>query len=134
MAGALASWWPIVLWLVPLLLTRWVYWLIGYIEHTGLTHRADPLLNTRTTKTNALMHWVTWNVTYHTAHHSFPNVPFHGLPALQREIQARFPRVAEQPVSGLLRFHWDLIRRLARGETELDIVAKVEAELDKSDP
>jgi fatty acid desaturase len=33
-----------------------------------------------------------WNMSYHTAHHAFPGVPFHALPALHRELVAGLGR------------------------------------------
>jgi fatty acid desaturase len=44
------------------------------------------LENTRTTFTTRLVRFLSWNMPYHIEHHSAPNVPFHQLPALHREM------------------------------------------------
>ena len=124
-AVALGSWWPVTYWLGPLVCMHWSYRLQGTAEHTGLTHAPNTLLNTRTLKTNAFMRWLHWNMTYHTVHHTYPAVPFHALPLLHREVAARYPYAL--PTSGFFRVHWEIIRALADGKTELDICAETEA-------
>jgi fatty acid desaturase len=58
-------------------------------EHTGCGHTRSAFENTRTTYTNALMRWFTWNMPYHVEHHAYPSVPFHALPALNRLVDGR---------------------------------------------
>jgi fatty acid desaturase len=60
-------------------------------EHTGLPHHPDIFRNTRTLSGIAPIRWLVWNMSWHTAHHCFPGVPFHALPALHREIAVRRP-------------------------------------------
>ena len=120
-AVAAQSWWPLYYWIGPFVLMRWTYVLQGGGEHFGLTHEPNTLLNTRTLTTNAFMRWLNWNMTYHTAHHTFPGVPFHRLPELHREIEERLGY--RLPSAPYFRLHWGHIRRFARGETELDICA-----------
>ena len=120
-AVAAQSWWPLYYWIGPFVLMRWTYVLQGGGEHFGLTHEPNTLLNTRTLTTNAFMRWLNWNMTYHTAHHTFPGVPFHRLPELHREIEERLGD--RLPSAPYFRLHWGHIRRFARGETELDICA-----------
>ncbi len=50
-----------------------------------MPHEQDILLNTRTVRANPIMRWLLWNMPYHTAHHCYPMVPFHKLPALHDE-------------------------------------------------
>ena len=121
------SWWPLVYWLGPIQCTQWFYWIQGLGEHTGLTHRPNTLLNTRTFKTNAFMRWIHWNMTYHTVHHTYPAVPFHALPRLHEEVTAIYPLAL--PMEGYLEFHWRILRELLRGRTEYDIVADADARL-----
>ena len=123
-AGVTQSWWPLVFWVGPMVSTKWVYWLQGLQEHLNLTHEPCTLLNTRTSRTNAFMRWLNWNMVYHTVHHTYPAVPFHALPALQREVEARFTQPL--PQSGYLEFHLKTIRDLVRGRTELDTVAEAD--------
>lgn len=83
---AAQSWAAVVYWLAPLVLMKFVHQMQNTIEHLGLSHDQNILVNTRTTRTNPLMRWICWNMQYHTAHHAFPGVPFHRLPRLHREI------------------------------------------------
>ena len=80
------SWAALTLWLAPMMLTKVVHQLQNVIEHLGLPHTDNILQNTRSTKTNAVMRWLCWNMQYHTAHHAFPGVPFHKLPDLHDTI------------------------------------------------
>ena len=117
----LESWWPLAYWLGPYLCdAKWVYWIQGIQEHLGLTHRDNTLLNTRTSKTNVIMRWLNWNMTYHTVHHTFPAVPFFALPKLHREVTSVFSH--ELPKSTYWSFHWNLLRSLSSGRTETDLV------------
>ncbi len=86
------SWLAVELWLVPLLLTKVFHQLQNTGEHTGMPNTPDIFSNTRTLTGPAPMRWVMWNMSYHTAHHAFPGVPFHALPALHREIVAGLGR------------------------------------------
>ncbi|MGH6953371.1 MAG: fatty acid desaturase [Alphaproteobacteria bacterium] len=124
-AVALESWWPVVYWLGPMVATKWVYYLQGLGEHTGLTHAPHTLQNTRTFKTNAFLRWAHWNMVYHTVHHTFTNVPFHRLAELHREVTARYPH--RLPEVGYIRCHAQILRELFRGRTEHDIVAEADA-------
>ena len=128
LSAALAqSWWPLYYWIGPFLLMRWSYMLQGAGEHFALTHEPNTLLNTRTLATNAFMRWLNWNMTYHTVHHTFPGVPFHRLPELHREVEARLGY--RLPSAPYFRLHWGHIRRFARGETELDMCARYDEQL-----
>jgi len=75
-------------WIVPMILTKPVHQLQNTIEHLGLSHEQDILENTRSTRTNALMRWLCWQMPYHTAHHTFPSVPFWKLRALNAKLEA----------------------------------------------
>ena len=115
---ALQTWAAVIFWLAPMLLTKPVHQLQNTMEHMGLTHEANTLENTRTTRTNALMRWMAWNMQYHTAHHTYPAVPFHALPELHSEIVARTGR--EPHSMTYLGFQRDLIGKLAGGRGEAD--------------
>ena len=126
-AVVMPSWWPLYYWIGPFVAMRWTYMLQGAAEHTGLTHEPNTLWNTRTLNTNAFMRWVNWNMTYHTAHHTFPSVPFHRLPELHREIESRLG--CRLPSASYFGLHREHIRRFARGESERDICAAADARL-----
>jgi fatty acid desaturase len=83
---AAGSWAAILYWLAPMLLTKPAHQLQNLIEHVGLPHSDDIFENTRSTRTNAIMRWMCWNMQYHTAHHAFPSVPCYRLRELDREI------------------------------------------------
>ena len=58
-------------------------------EHTLLPNTDDMLVNTRTTRSNALVRWMAWQMPYHCEHHTFPTIPFHALKATHARIADR---------------------------------------------
>lgn len=108
----------VIYWLGPMLATKWAYMLQGTIKHLGRPHSDNLFENTRTAKTGPLFHWLGWNMQYHTAHHLFPSVPFHRLPALHRSIVAKAG--TEPPTMGYFEFQRQAIARLARGREQSD--------------
>ena len=115
---ACGSWAAVLYWLAPMLATKVVHQLQNTIEHLGLPHAPDILANTRSTRTNAVMRWMCWNMQYHTAHHAFPGVPFHRLPALHAKLFTA--RGAEPPSMGYLGFQRAVLAALWHGRTEAD--------------
>lgn len=79
---ALRSWAALIYWFAPLALTKWAHQIQNLIEHVGMPHDTNIFENTRSTKTNAFMRWMCWNMQYHTAHHAYPSVPFYRLKQL----------------------------------------------------
>jgi fatty acid desaturase len=69
-------------WLLPLLISQTMLRPYLLSEHTGCATTRSAFENTRTTYTNAAMHWFAWNMPYHAEHHAYPSVPFHALPEL----------------------------------------------------
>ncbi|MEM6678091.1 MAG: fatty acid desaturase [Pseudomonadota bacterium] len=113
---ATGSWAAVILWLAPMITMKFVHQLQNTIEHLGLSHEDDILKNTRTTKTNAVMRWLCWQMPYHTAHHTFPSVPFwqlRGLDAAMRE------GGAEPYAMGWIEFQVEVLRKLW-GRSEAD--------------
>ena len=84
-----ASWAAVIYWIAPMIATKWAYRLQGTIKHLGRPHNDNLFENTRTARTGPLFHWLGWNMQYHTAHHLFPSLPFHRLPALHAAIVAQ---------------------------------------------
>ncbi|MDX8346542.1 fatty acid desaturase [Cognatiyoonia sp. IB215446] len=84
---ATGSWAALTFWLLPMVLTKPVHQLQNTIEHLGLSHEDDILANTRSTRANALQRWLCWQMPYHTAHHTFPAVPFWKLRDLNDRIE-----------------------------------------------
>ncbi|MEM6663720.1 MAG: fatty acid desaturase [Pseudomonadota bacterium] len=115
---ATQSWAAVILWLAPMLTTKAVHQLQNTIEHLGLSHDDNILDNTRSTRTNAVMRWLCWNMQYHTAHHAFPSVPFHRLKELNREMTEGY---GTPPYSmGYIEFQIQIIQKLMGGRTEAD--------------
>jgi fatty acid desaturase len=104
-------------WLLPLLLTKWFHQMQNLGEHTGLAHQPDNFRNTRTLHGPAWMRWLLWNMSYHTAHHCFPGVPFHALPDLHRAIVAN--REEPLPGGGYLRVQREIFASLRQRKEEL---------------
>ncbi len=79
----------VTLWLVPALLGQ--PFLRAYLlaEHTGCPLIADMLKNSRTTRSNAAVRWLAWNMPYHAEHHAYPALPFHALPAAHDVLRDR---------------------------------------------
>ncbi|MEM6727788.1 MAG: fatty acid desaturase [Pseudomonadota bacterium] len=108
---ALGSWAFLTFWIIPMLLTKPVHQLQNTIEHLGLSHEDDILDNTRSTRTNALMRWLCWQMPYHTAHHTFPSVPFWKLKELNDRIEDKAGEVWRM---GWIEFQIEVIRKLSQ--------------------
>lgn len=115
---ATGSWIAITHWIAPMFLTKIVHQLQNTIEHLGLPHVEDTTLNTRSTRTNAFMRWMAWNMQYHTAHHTFPGVPCYNLKTLHRTIFTDHGRKPEEMT--YLGFQWATIKAFLNGRTEAD--------------
>jgi fatty acid desaturase len=107
---AFGSWAWLTFWIVPMVLTKPVHQLQNTIEHLGLSHDSNILENTRSTRTNAVMRWLCWQMPYHTAHHTFPSVPFWKLRSLNAKIEATAGEVWRM---GWIEFQIEVIRKLA---------------------
>lgn len=107
----LETWAAVTFWLLPMILTKPVHQLQNTIEHLGLSHDDDILENTRSTRTNALMRWLCWQMPYHTAHHIFPAVPFWKLRELNARVEARTGEVHRM---GWIEFQMEVIGKLAQ--------------------
>jgi fatty acid desaturase len=112
------SWAAVILWLAPMLAMKGVHQLQNTIEHLGLPHEDNVLANTRSTRTNALMRRLGWQMQYHTAHHAFPGVPFHRLKELHHILFTS--RGAAPPSMTYAGFQLAVLRAFARGRTEAD--------------
>ena len=75
-------------WIVPMVLGQPFLRLYLLAEHGDCPFVANMLENSRTTFTNRVVRFLTWNMPFHAEHHAFPTVPFHQLPALHQAIKA----------------------------------------------
>ena len=114
----LKTWAAVLLWFAPLVVMKFMHQLQNTIEHLGLPHHGDVLNNTRSTRTNALMRWLAWQMQYHTAHHAFPGVPFHRLRALHTHLFLE--RGTTPPTMTYLAFQWAVLRAFSHGRGEAD--------------
>jgi fatty acid desaturase len=114
----LKTWAALILWLAPMLVMKFVHQMQNTIEHLGLPHDGDVLNNTRSTRTNAPMRWLAWQMQYHTAHHAFPGVPFHHLRELHRAVFTE--RGTLPPSMTYMGFQLAALRAFSRGRTEGD--------------
>ncbi len=100
---------PWLYWLGPAVLAQPILRVMLLSEHTLCSGDDNGLTNTRTTRTNPLVHLVHWNMAYHAEHHLYPSIPFHRLPQANREIGNRFTHVA----AGYLQTQREILRRIA---------------------
>jgi len=103
------SWMALTFWILPMVLTKPIHQMQNTIEHLGLTHRKDILQNTRSTRTNFFMKWMCWQMPYHTAHHTFPSVPFWKLKELNSKIEGNSEKIYSM---GYIEFQIEIIKRL----------------------
>lgn len=106
------SWIALKFWLGPMLLMKWFHQFQNVGEHTAMTHEPDTLSNTRTLVGPALMRWLMWNMSYHAAHHTFPSIPFHRLPELDRELRAKGAK--PMVTLGYLRIQGEIVKTLSQ--------------------
>ena len=125
------SWLAVQLWIAPMFATKIFQNIQNVTEHTGLTHVQDTVHNTRTIKTWWIFRWMAWNMQYHTAHHTFPAVPFYNLPKLHAEMckQAGY----EPPTTGYLAFQWRFIKQLMKGPEPYEGIAEIDGSTAKTD-
>ena len=110
------SWAALTFWIIPMVLTKPIHQLQNTIEHLGLSHESDIMENTRSTRANALQRWLCWQMPYHTAHHTFPAVPFWKLRQLNDRIEAKAGAVHRM---GWLEFQAQVIAKLmAKDESQ----------------
>ena len=112
----LGSWAALTFWLLPMVLTKPIHQLQNTIEHLGLSHENDIMENTRSTRANALQRWLCWQMPYHTAHHTFPAVPFWKLRDLNDRIEEKAGKVHRM---GWVEFQVEVIGKLmAKDESQ----------------
>lgn len=104
-----ARWEALTFWIIPIIATKPIHQLQNTIEHLGLSHEKDIMNNTRSTRTNFFMRWLCWQMPYHTAHHSFPSVPFWKLKDLNNKIETNAGPVHRM---GWIEFQVEVIKKL----------------------
>ena len=114
---ALAPWRVILhVWLAPFAVLSLVNNARSLAEHT-FTDRGDPLGNTRSVESCALVRFLFSNVNLHWEHHRFPRVPWYRLPELRALLAEEVAAPAAARESGYARWLWrDVLPRLRRAD------------------
>ncbi len=113
---AFGTWAALTFWIIPMILTKPIHQLQNTIEHLGLSHEQDILENTRSTRINAFGRWLCWQMPYHTAHHTFPAVPFWKLRDLNDKLENKAGEVHRM---GWIEFQIEVISKLwAKDESQ----------------
>jgi fatty acid desaturase len=99
---------PLTYWVLPVLLGQPFLRLYLLAEHTLCPLVPDMLANSRTTRSNAIVRFLAWNMPYHAEHHAFPSVPFHALPSLHGDLRSDLRAVAP----GYVAVNREILRRL----------------------
>ncbi len=107
-AVATGSWAPLTYWVLPALAGQPFLRFYLLAEHTLCPLVPDMLANSRTTRTNAIVRFLAWNMPYHTEHHAFPSVPFHALPSLHSDLRSDLKAVA----AGYVAVNREIFQRL----------------------
>ncbi len=82
------AWWLVL----PRLLGAPAMLLFTLIQHVEMQENSPSILDsTRSFRTDRLGRWLYLNMNHHIEHHLYPQVPFHALPALGRELAERIP-------------------------------------------
>jgi len=100
----------LIYWVIPALLGQPFLRLYLMAEHTGCPLVPDMLANSRTTRSNAAVRFIAWNMPYHAEHHAYPSVPFHRLPGLHRLLHADIGMVAR----GYFEVQCSIVRQFSR--------------------
>ena len=81
-----------------------------------MTQDQDTFRNTRTLVGPPIVNWLVWNMSWHTAHHCYPGVPFFALPALHDQIVENLPHPV--PTMGYIAAQREIFTRLRQADRE----------------
>ena len=99
----------VMFWLSPLLVGQPFLRLFLLAEHANCPHEPDMLANSRTIYTNRILLFLSWHMSYHSAHHSFPAVPFHKLARFHDHIRSH----VKQESQGYGAFHRQTMKQFS---------------------
>jgi fatty acid desaturase len=100
-------------WLIPGVMVGYVSAVRALAQH-ALTEPGDPLLASRSVRSNRVVSFLLLNENYHLEHHLFPEVPSYHLPRLRTLLQPRLPHNVEAP--SYTRFLAGFVLRSLRGD------------------
>jgi fatty acid desaturase len=81
-------------WLIPGIIVGYISAVRALAQH-ALTRADDPLLASRSVRSNRLVSFFLLNENYHLEHHLFPEIPSYNLPRLRVLLRNRLPRAVE---------------------------------------
>jgi fatty acid desaturase len=89
---------PVLLqvWLIPGIVVGYISAVRALAQH-ALTDHDDPLLASRSVRSNRVVSFFLLNENYHLEHHLFPEVPSYNLPLLHALLRPRLPHAVEAP-------------------------------------
>ena len=88
-----ASWLPVLLFLLPKFYGRTLHKLVSFTQHAGLARNIkDHRYTTREMYLNPVLSFLYWKMEYHVTHHMFPTVPSYNLDKLHHHIKDQLPR------------------------------------------
>ena len=100
-------------WVIPGVLVGYIAGVRGLTQH-ALTDSGDPLLASRSVRSNRVVAFLLLNENFHLEHHLFPEVPSYNLPRLRELLRSRLPRGVEAP--SYTRFLARFVARFLRGD------------------
>ena len=100
-------------WLIPGVLVGYISAVRALAQH-ALTHGEDPLLASRSVRSNRIVSFFLLNENYHLEHHLFPEIPSYNLPRLRKLLAPRLPHSIEAP--SYSRFLAGFVARFLRGD------------------
>jgi fatty acid desaturase len=103
-------------WLIPGVVVGYVSAVRALAQH-ALTQAHDPLLASRSVRSNPVVSFLLLNENYHLEHHLFPEVPSYHLPRLRALLSSRLPHTIE--AASYTRFLAGFVGRFLRGDESL---------------
>jgi fatty acid desaturase len=100
-------------WLIPGVVVGYVSAVRALAQH-ALTDPRDPLLASRSVRSNPVVSFFLLNENYHLEHHLFPEVPSYHLPRLRALLRGRLPHKVE--ARSYTRFLASFVGRSVRGD------------------
>jgi fatty acid desaturase len=101
------------IWLIPGIFVGYISAVRALAQH-ALTARDDPLLASRSVRSDAIVSFLLLNENYHLEHHLFPEVPSYNLPCLRALLRSRLPHTVE--ADSYTRFLAGFVGRFLRGD------------------
>jgi fatty acid desaturase len=100
-------------WLIPGVVVGYVSAVRAVAQH-ALTDAHDPLLASRSVRSNPVVSFLLLNENYHLEHHLFPEVPSYNLPRLRALLSSRLPHTIE--AVSYTRFLGGFVSRFVHGD------------------